>query len=179
MNYIVFDLEATCWQGNHNNKQEIIEIGAVKLNEYGEAESIFSSFVKPVIHPTLSSFCTELTTIRQVDVNRADKFPDVIEDFQDWIEIFDENYLLCSWGGFDKRILISNCEYHDFESDWVEHHINVKKQYHEIKRLRRPMGLMRVLEKEGFEFDGIPHRGISDAKNLTKIFLKYLDEWMF
>lgn len=179
MNFIVYDIEATCWQGNHNNTQEVIELGALKLTQYGEVDSIFSTFVRPEIHPTLSSFCTELTSIRQVDVNRADKYPLVIEEFQDWIEIFDEDYLLCSWGNFDKKILIANCKHHDMDYDWVDNHINVKQQYHEIKRLRRAMGLRRVVEKEGFEFTGTAHRGIDDAKNLAKVFYKYLDEWMY
>lgn len=179
VNFIVYDIEATCWQGNHNNTQEVIELGALKLTQYGEVDSIFSTFVRPEIHPRLSPFCTELTSIRQVDVNRADKYPLVIEEFQDWIEVFDEDYLLCSWGNFDKKILIANCKYHDMDYDWVNHHINVKQQYHEIKRLRRAMGLKRVVEKEGFEFTGTAHRGIDDAKNLAKVFYKYLDEWMY
>lgn len=179
MNFIIYDLEATCWQGNYSQRQEIIEIGAVKFNGYGEADSIFNSFVRPVVHTTLSTYCTELTSIRQVDVNRADKFPVVIEDFQDWINIFEEDYLLCSWGSFDRKALINDCELHDMDSEWAEHHINLKRQYHEIKGIRHPMGLRRVVEKEGFEFTGAHHRGIDDAKNLAKIFMKYLDEWMY
>ena len=32
MNYIVFDLEATCWNSNVPMQHEIIEIGAVKIH---------------------------------------------------------------------------------------------------------------------------------------------------
>ena len=179
MNFIVFDLEATCWVGNHSNKQEIIEIGAVKINEYGEPQSIFSSFVRPIVHPTLSLFCKELTNISQVDVNRADRYPEVIEDFQDWIDIFEEDYLLCSWGNFDKKMLKSNCQLHDMDEEWAMHHINLKAQYHEIHQFRRTIGMNKALDREGFEFTGTPHRGIDDAKNLVKIFLKFFDQWMY
>ncbi len=179
MNFIIYDIEATCWQGNNKNLQEIIEIGAVKFNGYGEADSIFSSFVRPIVHPTLSSYCSELTSIRQVDVNRADKFPAVVEDFQDWINIFEEDYLLCSWGSFDKRIMMANCLLHDMDDEWVENYLNLKRQYHEIKGFRHPIGLSKAIRKEGFEFTGTQHRGIDDAKNLAKIFMKYLDEWKY
>ena len=180
MNFIVFDLEATCWEGSPPTKvQEIIEIGAFRLNGYGEVEGRFSRFIKPVLNPYLSAFCQELTTIRQEDVDRARTFPDVVEQFQDWADMFDEDYVLCSWGGFDKKLLIQDCKLHRLDWDWVEPHINLKQQYQEIKRLRKPRGLKAAVEAEGYEFSGTHHRGIDDAENLVRIFLNYRDEWRF
>lgn len=180
MNFIVFDLEATCWEGRPDGMvQEIIEIGAVRLNRFGEVEDVFNRFVQPVINPTLSLFCRQLTNIDQRDIDRSRTFPDVIDEFQDWADIFYEDYLLCSWGNFDKRMFIQDCKLHELEYEWAEDHINLKRQYHEIRRLRKARGLQYTLEKEGFEFEGTAHRGIDDAKNLVKIFVKYLDEWMY
>ena len=34
-------------------------------------------------------------------------------------------------------------------------------------------------EAEGFEFTGTYHRGLSDAQNLAKVFVKYIDMWRF
>ena len=178
MNYIIFDLEATCWEGRPPSKvQEIIEIGALMLNPYGEVERIFNRFIRPILNPNLSVFCKELTSIQQENVNRADTFPKVIEEFQDWGEMFDEDYVLCSWGAFDKKMFIQDCQLHRMEYDWAEPHINLKNQYREIKRLPKARGLKTAVRKEGFEFTGIHHRGIDDAENLAKIFTKYLDEW--
>lgn len=181
MNFIIYDLEATCWEGAPASQtQETIEVGAVKVNAYGEVLGSFNRFIKPILNPYLSYFCQELTSIDQSQINRADGFVDVIETFQDWIEIFDEPYLLCSWGNFDRKMLVQDCILHDMESDWVsDHHINLKRQYQEFKRLRRPRGLKRAVEKEGFEFTGIHHRGISDAENLAKIFIKHRDMWVY
>ena len=180
MNFIVYDLEATCWPGNNNGiVQETIEIGAVRLNPYGEATGIYNRFVKPVIHPFLSPFCKELTTIEQEDVDRANTFPKVIEEFQDWIGVEEEEYFLCSWGSFDRKQLIRDCEYHKLESEWVMAHLNIKSQYQELKGLHRPCGMQNALKREGFEFTGTPHRGISDAENLVKIFRQHLDVWQY
>lgn len=180
MNYIIFDVEATCWEGSPLSEvQEIIEIGAVMLNEYGEELGSYNRFIQPIINPTLSIFCKRLTSIQQSDVDRAKKYPTVIEEFQDWAEIFDEEYLLCSWGDFDRKILISNCDLHNLEWEWVEQHINVKEQYRALKRLNRARGLKAAVKAEGFEFTGIQHRGISDAENLAKIFAKHIDEWIY
>ncbi len=180
MNFIIFDLEATCWNGNPTDKeQEIIEIGACMINSFGEFVSSYNKFIKPILNPQLSSFCQELTSISQVDVNRSDTFDKVIQHFQDWIGIYEDDYLLCSWGYFDKNMLIQDCLLHDLETEWANEHINLKQQYRDIKSYRKPIGLKKAVVREGFEFTGIHHRAISDAENLSKIFIKYLDDWKY
>ena len=181
MNFIVFDLEATCWENPHHSQvQEIIEIGALKLDRYAEVIGEFGRFVKPVYHPSLSIFCKQLTSIEQEDVDSAKEFPEVIEEFIDWIGYYDdEEYLLCSWGFFDRKALVHDCELHQLDHDWTEHHISLKHQYRDLKGLRKPQGLRRTVLKEGFEFTGTHHRGFDDAVNLAKVFAKYRDVWQY
>lgn len=178
MNYIVYDLEATCWEdASENLETEIIEIGAFRINEFGDIRGKFSRFVRPVIHPTLSPFCRQLTTISQFDVNKADTFPDVIEEFQRWGRLEEEDYILCSWGNFDRKMFIKDCRLHRLDHAWAERHANLKEQYKQMKRMRTGIGLQKALSREGIEFTGVPHRGISDAENLVKLFLQHLGQW--
>ncbi len=181
MNYIVFDLEATCWEFRRaSHKQEVIEIGALKLDEYAQVTEVFCRFIQPVFHPTLSPFCKKLTSIEQEDVEKAKEYREVVEEFQEWIGLFDdEEYVLCSWGFFDRKILENNCALHKMDIDWLEHHISLKHQYKDIRKLNKPIGLKRAVEQEGFEFTGTHHRGIDDAHNLAKIFGKYFDDWRY
>ncbi|TNE61786.1 MAG: exonuclease domain-containing protein [Bacteroidetes bacterium] len=177
-NFIIYDLEATCWENMPPGfVQETIEIGAYRINHYGEVRGRFNRFIRPIVHPTLSPFCRQLTTIDQLDVNRADTFPDVIEEFWDWARIDEEDYVLCSWGSFDKKMFINDCRLHRLDFEWAEQHANLKEQYMSMKRLRRPIGLRKAVEKEDILFTGTHHRGISDAENLAKLFLKYLGNW--
>jgi inhibitor of KinA sporulation pathway (predicted exonuclease) len=74
-------------------------------------------------------------------------------------------------------MFISDCKLHRLDSDWAEAHANLKEQYRQMKRMRLGMGLRKAVEKEGILFTGQHHRGISDAENLTKLFLKYLGQW--
>lgn len=180
MNFIIYDLEATCWLGRPpGGVNEIIEIGAVKLNAYGEVLGSFNKFVKPTVNPILSSFCTQLTSITQQEVDSSAKYPRVLDQFQDWINIYDEDYILCSWGEFDQQQLRNDCHLHRLEDEWVESYINVKKQYHDIKGMNSHGGLKKTVKREGFEFTGIHHRAIADAENLAKIFAKYIDMWRY
>ncbi len=180
MNFIIYDLEATCWSGAPpNDIREIIEIGAILLNGYGEELGSFNKFVRPVSNPQLSPFCKELTGIEQKQVNAANTFDVVIEQFFEWSQIFERDYLLISWGKEDQGLLYNDCLRHDVETDWIYPHLNLKKAYRSLKNLKKPTGLRKTLNLEGFDFDGTPHRAIDDAMNTVKIFRQYVDEWPY
>ena len=69
---IVLDFEATCGSKGHQPiPQEIIEFPCALLNvrKGFEVEAIFHQYVRPVKHPLLTTFCTELTGITQVRLN--------------------------------------------------------------------------------------------------------------
>ncbi len=181
MRYIIYDIEATCWRGKPpKGINEVIEIGAVMINDYGELISEFNKFVRPDVNPILSGFCKSLTKISQENVDMADKYPKVVDQFKSWIGVGECDYVLCAWGDFDKRILRDNCKLHKMDFDWVDYFINVKSQYNTIKGNigQDKSGLKATVKKEGFEFEGVHHRAISDAINLGKVFSKYLDEWV-
>ena len=179
MNYIVLDLEATCWEGHDKSRNETIEIGALKVNAQKEIVSEFQSFIKPIRFPNLSDFCKELTSIKQSDIDSSKYYYDVIEAFKNWIGIPEEDYVLCSWGFYDKKQFESDDEIHHLDSDWLKHHISLKHQYGKIKNLRRAIGMKNALINENIVLDGTHHRGIDDARNITKIFLKYFSDWDF
>jgi inhibitor of KinA sporulation pathway (predicted exonuclease) len=75
--YLIVDLEATCSDKGAvpRHEMEIIEIGAVmQSSRTFEIESEFQTFVRPVRHPELTEFCTELTGITQDHVAAAPSF---------------------------------------------------------------------------------------------------------
>ncbi|TVR87981.1 MAG: 3'-5' exonuclease [Saprospirales bacterium] len=179
MYYFIIDLEATCWKfPKTREEQEIIEIGAIAINAYGEECDRFQSLVKPFIHPRLSYFCEELTGITQSQVDHAPDFVEVFDQFILWVENYDHHYF-SSWGAFDEEMLRINCFQNDLDPFWKKKFANLKKQYQLIKKLRKPIGLKSAVEREGFEFTGRHHRALSDAENTAKIFNRYLDEWIF
>jgi inhibitor of KinA sporulation pathway (predicted exonuclease) len=178
MNYIIFDLEASCWLGRPpHGVNEVIEIGAVKVNDFGEVDSTFTRFVKPTVNPILSDFCKKLTSISQVDIDKTKTFPHIIQEFMDWVGVDEDHYTLISWGKYDKQQLAQDCLLHRLETDWLEYHYNLKPAYRQMKNLKDEPGLKKAVKMEGFEFTGIHHRAISDAENTAKIFIKYFKEW--
>jgi 3'-5' exoribonuclease 1 len=179
MNYIIFDLEATCWEGWDKSQNETIEIGAVKINENKQVVAEFSSFIKPLKNPILSDFCKKLTSITQEDIDKAPYFDEVIKQFKTWIGYGSERYMLCSWGFYDKKQFESDCRNFSLDGDWLSQHISLKHQHGQFKKLQRAVGMKSALQLEGLKLDGTHHRGIDDARNIGKIFIKYFDKWNF
>jgi len=179
MKYIIVDLEATCWNGKREAPNEIIEIGAVCVDDKAEIISEFNIMVQPMLAPKLSAFCTELTSITQEMVENAPLYPEALQSFLEWINAFEDEYFLCSWGYYDKKQFLQDCKLHHLDTEWLNNHISVKHQYHKIKPTRRPIGMKAALKIEGIELDGTHHRGIDDARNITKIFLAHFGKWIF
>jgi len=172
MSYIIFDLEATCWNdGSYGRDQmETIEIGALKLNSRrGLIESEFSTFVQPVATHPLSDFCRNLTSIRQKDVDEAPQFPDVFPRFVEWCG--PEPFFLCSWGNYDFGQLRQDCARHKLEFPLAsDQHINLKIEFARTFDTK-PCGMEKALRRLEIPLVGTHHRGIDDARNITEIAL--------
>lgn len=180
MQFIIFDLEATCWPGNQDfRQQEIIEIGAIKSDHYGHRLSEFQTFVKPRLFPDLSPYCVQLTGISQSEVDSAPDFGRAVSRFRSWFADDDETCLLCSWGGRDRELLEDNCKLFGLDVTWLEDYIDLKAQYHQLNNMSRLSGLKKTLKRESLAFEGNHHRALDDANNLFNLFRKYRDVWMY
>jgi inhibitor of KinA sporulation pathway (predicted exonuclease) len=167
---LVVDLESTCCDDDSISagEHEIIEIGAVMVNtkDFIIIDE-FTTFIKPQIHPILTSFCSQLTTISQVNVDNAPIFIDAAQLFSTWLLRFDK-YLFCSWGNYDRNHLASDSERFGVKNPVKMPHVNVKKLFAKRQKVK-PMGMKRALQLMGEEVEGVHHRGIDDAKNIVKL----------
>lgn len=173
--FLIIDLEATCSDDSSipRHKTEIIEIGAVMLNRSTwEIDAEFQQFVKPVIYPVLTEFCTQLTTIRQQDVDNAPIFTDAIINLKQWMSNY-PNYVFCSWGDYDKRQFQQDCKYHKIAYPFSLEHRNIKKEFSEYLETSKAYGMAGALNQLGLKLQGTQHRGIDDARNIANI-LRYM-----
>lgn len=107
MNYIIMDLE---WNNSYIKSaekfiNEIIEIGAVKLDADLNTVDTFSELIKPVVSKKLRSRIKNLTHITNEDVRHGQPFSQVIKEFADWVG---EDALIMTWGDTDIRTLQTN-----------------------------------------------------------------------
>lgn len=176
--FVVVDLEATCSEGNQiaREKMETIEIGAVMLETKKlTAVDEFQSFVKPIRFPVLTEFCKELTTIQQNDIDGAELFPTVASQLREWLESY-PGALFSSWGDYDRYQFEGDCQLHGIEAPFGEGHLNIKKLFAARRKLKRSVGMKAALEMEGLEATGTHHRGIDDARNITLLLKRLIEE---
>ncbi|CAB4058671.1 THEX1 [Lepeophtheirus salmonis] len=169
--FVVIDFEATCEERNPSNyKHEIIEFPAVLISSRtAEVVDTFHEYIRPLINPNLSTFCKNLTGISQKTVNARSKY----------------TFSLVTDGPFDMgRFLYlqtrhSSIAFPEYASKWVNLRkcfINYyKPSYNNIHKTSTP-GLQAMLTSLGMEFEGSPHSGIDDAKNIARIVIRLLKD---
>ncbi len=174
---MIMDLEATCSDDLSIPKveMEIIEIGAVMVKRSNfEILSEFQTLIKPVRHPRLTKFCTDLTTITQEDVDAAPDFASAIQQFSQWLSQF-ENYVFCSWGQFDRKQLDQDCLFHKIANPLQVEHFNIKYFFSVNQNLKKQYGMAKALRRAQIELEGTHHRGLDDAKNMVKLLPLFLE----
>ena len=118
MDYIVFDLEWNqCPDGKDKEDKrlpfEIIQIGAVKLNEQFEETDRFNEYIRPVLYKTLHFHTREILHVDIQSLRRARSFPEVASDFFSWCGT---DPVYCTWGSSDLLELQRNLAFHGMES---------------------------------------------------------------
>ena len=104
-------------------RNEIIEVGAVKLDYHGNVMGEFSQFVQTEFTEGVAFPVCELTGISAVDTAMADPLYVVIKRLNDWIGRYSAQ-IVC-WSGTDRRQLLAECQAKHidlsaFPTDWAD-----------------------------------------------------------
>jgi inhibitor of KinA sporulation pathway (predicted exonuclease) len=169
--YLVLDLEATCCdQGTIPREEtEIIEIGAVMVQASTlQLVDEFCTFVRPVLHPRLTAFCTEMTSIAQQQVDSAPLLAEALLHIRRWAEQY-PRYLFCSWGDYDRNQIEHECQRAGIPYPFAGDHLNLKVLFSQQQGLQKRFGMAGALRKVGLPLEGTHHRGIDDARNIARL----------
>ncbi len=149
--------------------QEIIEIGAVKVDEDLKVVDIFQVMIKPALYQRMHPKVKQKTKITREMLDTGLPFPEAVDLFQEWMG--SEAKLLCSWGIDDYHELKRNCEYHEIEMSWAEHRCDIQKIC--MSLLNAPkgqqIGLKNAVLRFGVETDGRFHSALNDAVYTAKV----------
>ena len=120
MNFIVLDLE---WNQCPTGKSdtigqlpfEIIEIGAIKLDEALAIQDSFREVIRPQVYRTLHFKTREIVSLRSIDLENGRVFPEVIREFFDWCG---PDPYFCTWGPSDLMELQRNMAFHQIPNSF-------------------------------------------------------------
>ncbi len=177
VNYIVFDLEWNqCPYGKgHENKKlpfEIIEIGAVKLNNDREIVDTFHRMIRPKVYKKLHYRTREIVNLTSKDLQNGTPFPIAVKEFLTWSG---GDSVFCTWGSVDLTELQRNMKFYG-ELHMLKgpfHYYDVQKLFAvEFETMKSRRSLEYGADYLHLEKNKTFHRALSDAWYTAEIFQK-------
>ncbi len=169
MQYIILDLE---WNGmplyaTGGYFNEIIEFGAVKLDDSLRMIDTFQALVRPKVHKKLTGRVKRLTHITNDAVRAADYFVDTYAQFRKWLGT--EEKCMMSWGTGDLLVILENLRRYGMReslSDIMDYYCDAQtvcQRVLGIDAAKQP-GLSLIAEQVGVPCeDKEMHRALDDS----------------
>ncbi len=172
MNYITLDLEwnqAYMQQALAVQKRigahlhgEVIQIGAVKLNEEMQIVGSYSIIVKPRFFCKLHRHVRDLTGITQNMIDSGTPLPEAAESFR---RFCGEDFVLLTWGPDDVPMFRENLTAHKISSEWLDCDYDLQRIYSRQKEngADKQRSLEFAMEALGVEQTLPAHDALNDA----------------
>lgn len=151
---------------------EIIQIGAVKLNEDWTPGEEFQIDVKPVFFRKMHYKVKKLTGIDSERLSTACGFKEALEQFRAFCG---DNCTFLTWGYDDKGIMEQNIIIHDLDWDWIDSWVNLQVIYNmQTEGDNNQKALSTAMEHFQIEQTRVAHDALGDAYN-TALVCSHLD----
>ena len=152
--------------------QEVIEFGAICLDENLEETAEFQCYVKPEYNSGITPHITHLTGIRSCQVEDAESFEDALSRFLEWCG---SDYEIYSWSDSDlnqlqKEMEIKMCSATNAVTQMFGSWKDLQKMYDELVFCERQISLKTALSNAGLEFKGRAHGALTDARAAADLF---------
>ncbi|SPF01586.1 3'-5' exonuclease [Streptomyces sp. MA5143a] len=177
--FVIFDLEFTTWPGAAaedwsapGQLREIVQIGALRLDERYAVVEEYETLVRPVANPELSPFFTELTGIEQESVDRDGVPPaEALSDFL----AFCRGRSVLSYGN-DMLVLGENIGWARSRGEHIEHtpltpgFLNIRPWLNTVAPATAGINSGRLWEALGLPrpaSDGAEHSALFDCHSIA------------
>ena len=183
MNYLVVDFEFTFYKRPVGRPRaffaEIIEIGAVKLDESLKECGKLQNFVKPHFFPKHAKDAMDFCMITDADMKKAITFPAMLEKMSAMYEA--GNTLFVAWGDSDYKVLAEGCSRHKLENPVLQaDYLDLAEAYKLWRGEENTPGLKTAITEMEVTADGLAHTAFDDAYNTGKVLAKMLEKgWTY
>lgn len=185
MAFIVIDLEFNNLEGIHRYypnifaekpelkslelDNEIIEIGAIKLDNYMKPLKEFKAYIKPEVIPILNPKISEITNITEDDLKDGLTFEEGIEKLQ---ELIDEGDIICSWAKDDIIEIINNAVFFKYNNlNWLKNYLDLQEYSTKILGKKKSLSLKSALDELKIKVDNNKlHDALNDAVYTSEVF---------
>ncbi len=186
MAYIVLDFEFnqaydfdadTKGEPDPKCRFEIMQIGAVKLDDNFEMVGSFNEMIKPQIYKKIHPHVRKITGFVDEDFVDCKSFVEVYNDFKNFIG--DEEALFCVWGNSDIRALYRNLTYYDLiKSPVIIQYIDVQSIATKYLNYSRggAIGLKNAVDLLDIKTEECYHNAYYDALYTSEVFKKVKED---
>lgn len=175
MKHIVVDLEMNEISGKYREKKavckmEIIEIGAVLLDENYTEIGHFKTLVKPQFNEEIEPLFERITGITTKMVENAPVFEDGLKMFLSWCQSVNDDIQLYQWSDSDliqltKEMSLKEVVLSEKEQRLLMGWNDFQKEYGDKLMLQRQVSLKNAIMYAGLDFEGKEHDALCDARN--------------
>lgn len=175
MKHIVVDLEMNEISRKHREekalcKMEIIEIGAVLLDENYTEIGHFKTLIKPQFNEEIEPLYEKITGITTKMVENAPVFEEGLKMFLSWCQSVNDDIQLYQWSDSDLLQITKELKLKQMILSKAEQKLLVKwndfqKEYGDKLMLHRQVSLKNAIMYAGLDFEGKEHDALCDARN--------------
>lgn len=180
MKYIIMDLEMNPIHPQYKVQRqicrhEIIQIGAIALDESFQEVSSFLTYVKPELNDFILSKIENLTGISTAQVQDAPTFIPAIRMFFAWCQSLGETVQMIQWSSNDssqllKEIRLKEYSMSEAETAIMDSFYDFQPEFGKVIGLERLVSLDAAVSFAGNDFDGRQHDALNDARNTAYLF---------
>lgn len=180
MKYIVVDFEMNPVSRTYKEQKaicrnEIIQIGAVLLDENYQEEDSFQTYVKPRFCDELRRSIVRLTGITDDMLVCAPGFSEALKAFFEWCIRCGDEIQIIQWSESDHsqiagEILQKQYTLTEQEETLMTEWHDFQKEYGDVIGAEHETSLSYAVMLAGEEFEGKRHDALHDARNTARIF---------
>ena len=161
-------------------KQEIIEIGAVMIDESFTEVSTFKRYVKPVYSKHISRKIIELTGITDNHLFGCKGVEEEFNAFAEWCLSFNDDITVYAWSDNDldqinQEFFLKNICLSEHMQRVIENWRDLQASYDAAVGAEKHTSLTKALESLGIYFNGHMHDALDDSRNTATIFKELSD----
>lgn len=175
--YVIVDLEMCrvpkgLKREEFRGANEIVEIGAVLLDNTYEITDKFKTYVSPE-YGEVDRYIQELTGITKTDTVDAPTIKEALELFAEWLP---EDAILVSWSDNDEKQIRKEIELKNLEIPKIQNYLinwkDCQKTFSEKMNTSKKYRLSEALIIADIDYNENIHDGLVDAENTAMLFAK-------
>lgn len=148
---------------------EIIEIGAIKVDMYMKPLEQLKVYIKPSVIPVINPKILSITNIKKEELENGVSFKEGLDQLKNMVHKGD---IICSWAKDDIAEIIRNANHHGYNDlNWIESYLDIQEYATKILGKKNILSLKNALQQLQIKVDENKlHDALNDSIYTLSVF---------